>query len=223
METTRTYPHFCMMARSLELVGERWSLPIVRDLLLGPQRFTDLVDSVAGITPTRLTHRLRHLEAAGIVERQRAEAGREVWYRLTESGNDLEPVIESLIRWGQRHAFEVPRTDEPVHPAPAMIGTKVYLSGTARASVAPVAWVWRLGPDGSFTLRFASGRWTLSRGEAEDASVVVETSPDTWARFLTMRTSRTLPRKGIRLIGSQAAIEGFATAFAASLKSGAHP
>src|SRR5262249_9122349 len=67
MDSGRIYRHFCMMARALEVVGEHWSLPIVRDLLLGPQRFTDLARSLQEITPTRLTNRLRQLEAAGAV------------------------------------------------------------------------------------------------------------------------------------------------------------
>ena len=218
MDSPRIYPHFCMMARALELVGERWSLLIVRDLLLGPQRFTDLIGSVAGITPTRLTDRLRYLEAAGIIQRERSEAGREVWYRLTEAGHDLAPVVESLIRWGQRHAFEAPRPDEPVHTAAAMIGTKVFLNGHANQPAHPVEWVWRLGADGTVTMRFDGSGWTLARGEAETANVIVETSLDTWARFLTNRGSRTLPRKGIRLIGNKTALKGFATAFGAELK-----
>ena len=214
----RIYRHFCMMARALELVGERWSLLIVRDLLLGPQRFTDLLGSVATITPTRLTDRLRHLEAAGILEREQADAGREVWYRLTDAGNDLAPVVESLIRWGQRHAFEAPRPDEPVHAAAAMIGTKVFLASRADEHAGPVAWTWRLGAEGAFTMQFDGTDWTLSRGDAETADVIVETSLDTWARFLTKRGSRTLPRKDIRLIGTKAATKGFATAFGAELR-----
>jgi DNA-binding transcriptional ArsR family regulator len=74
MDPDRIYRHSCMMARALEAVGERWSLLIVRDLLLGPRRFTDLARSLSEITPTRLTGRLRQLEAAGLVERDRRGA-----------------------------------------------------------------------------------------------------------------------------------------------------
>src|SRR5262249_57583099 len=85
MEADRIYRHFCMGARALEVIGERWSLLIVRDLLPGPRRFTDLVRSLNPITPTRLTDRLRTLEAAGVIERQPAETGNEAWYRLTHA------------------------------------------------------------------------------------------------------------------------------------------
>ena len=127
MEPRRFYRQFCMTARTLEVVGERWSLLIVRDLLLGPRRFTDLQRGLAEITPTRLTDRLRQLQAAGVVTRERRPAGREVWYELTSAGRDLEPIVDALTLWGIEHAFEVPRPDEPVCAAPVMIGTKVLL------------------------------------------------------------------------------------------------
>src|SRR5512133_533684 len=109
MDSVRIYRHFCMMARALEVVGERWSLLVVRDLLLGPQRFTDLARSLPDITPTRLTSRLRQLEAAGVVEREPPSGGREVWYRLTDAGLDLAPVVDALTYWGIGHALESPQ------------------------------------------------------------------------------------------------------------------
>src|SRR5215207_5316200 len=104
-----------MAARALEVVGERWSLLIVRDLLPGPRRFTDLIRSLNPITPTRLTDRLRPLEAAGAVERGPAEGGNEGWYRLTDAGRDRGPAIDGLSCWGIEHGEGPPRADEPVH------------------------------------------------------------------------------------------------------------
>src|SRR6516165_9546129 len=91
--------HFCPIALALEGLGDRWSFLIVRDLMRGPQRFSDLQRFLAGITPKRLTVNLRTLEAEGIIEREREEGRREVWYRLTEKGKDLGPVIEALKVW----------------------------------------------------------------------------------------------------------------------------
>jgi DNA-binding HxlR family transcriptional regulator len=215
MNSPRIYRHFCMMARALEIVGERWSLLIVRDLLLGPRRFTDLARSLKEITPTRLTNRLRQLEATGIVAREQSAAGREVWYRLTDAGLDLGPVVETLIVWGIEHALEPPHPGEPVHAAPVMIGSKVFLSQRAQHA-RPVVWVWRF-PDNRYTLRFDEGGWVLSRGEAEPAEVIVDSTLEAWARFLTARGARKLPRRDVRLIGEPAAIEEFAAAFAADL------
>ncbi len=87
----RTYDHFCLTARALERVGDRWSLLVIRDLLAGPKRFTDLMDRLGGITPKTLSQRLRELEDAGIVAADREPGRREVWYRLTPAGADLGP------------------------------------------------------------------------------------------------------------------------------------
>ena len=78
--------HFCPVAQTLERVGDRWSWLIVRDLMRGQERFTDLQRCLAGITPKRLTVNLRTLESEGIVEREREPGRREVWYRLTAKG-----------------------------------------------------------------------------------------------------------------------------------------
>jgi DNA-binding HxlR family transcriptional regulator len=219
MDSRRIYRHFCMMARALEVVGERWSLPIVRDLLLGPRRFTDLARSLTEITPTRLTKRLRQLEAAGILTRDPPTTGREVWYQLTEAGSDLGPVVEALTLWGIDHALEPPHTDEAVHPTAVMIGTKVFLDGRPGRLRRPVAWVWRF-PGDSYTLRSDEDGWRLARGDAEAPDLVVETTLEAWARFLAARGARRLPRDDIRLVGKAAAIKEFAKAFAAELRSG---
>src|SRR5262245_31951666 len=143
MRSHRTYRHFCMMSRALELVGERWSLLVVRDLLPGPRRFTDLARSLGEITPTRLTERLRRLEAAGLVTRTAPTGGREVWYELTEAGAGLEPVIDALICWGMDHALEPPLPDEPAEPEPVMVGSKAFLVHRAPNPAGPATWVWR--------------------------------------------------------------------------------
>jgi DNA-binding HxlR family transcriptional regulator len=219
MDYARVYRHFCMMARALEVVGERWSLLIVRDLLLGPRRFTDLARSLSDITPTRLTNRLRQLEAAGVVTREPPRRGREVWYRLTDAGLDLGPVVDALTLWGIEHAFEPPRTGERVHPVPVMIGTKISLRLRAGHFRRPLVWVWRFPPDDAYTLRYEEGIWTLARGDAEGADLVVETTLEAWARFLCGRGAKRLPRRDIRLEGTAAAVEEFATAFSAELRS----
>jgi DNA-binding HxlR family transcriptional regulator len=111
----RTYDHFCLTARALECVGDRWSLLVVRDLLTGAKRFTDLMDRLGGITPKTLSRRLHDLEDAGIVAADRKPGRREVWYRLTPTGADLEPVIDALGWWGLRHAWRRPQAGEPLH------------------------------------------------------------------------------------------------------------
>jgi DNA-binding HxlR family transcriptional regulator len=217
MAADRFYSHFFMTARALEEVGERWSLLVVRDLLLGPRRFTDLSRSLGGITATRLTDRLRRLAAAGIVVREEPAAGREVWYRLTGAGEELRPVVEALGAWGFRHASGPPRRDELVHPDHVMLLNKLWLNGRGRKPRKPLAWVWRFGEDG-YTMRFDGSAWGLERGEGEGAAVTVVASPGAWARFLnTPSEARRLPIDGIKIEGTAAAVKAFARAHEADL------
>ncbi len=221
MDPGRSYPHFCMTARTLEEVGERWSLLVVRDLMLGPRRFTDLSRSLGGITPTRLTARLRRLEAADIVVREESAAGREVWYRLTEAGQELRPVVDALGAWGFRHAAGAPRPGESVHPDHVMLLNKVWLNGRMRKPRKPLVWVLRLGEE-SYTLRFDGSAWGLERGEGDGAAVSVVATPEAWARFLTSpRDARRLPADGIKIEGAAAAVRSFARAHEADLRAAA--
>jgi DNA-binding HxlR family transcriptional regulator len=219
MVSGRIYPHFCMMARALEEVGERWSLLIVRDLLLGPRRFTDLAHSLGGITPTRLTDRLRSLESAGIVVREPAESGREVWYRLTAAGQDLAPVLDELALWGVQHAFDPPERGEPVHPDHVMQATRVWLERYGQPPSAATSWVWDFPGVYSYTLEYGRGQWTLARGGAEGAAVTVSSTAETWARFLTRPDKRRLPGGDIQLTARAVAAKAFARAFGAKLDS----
>lgn len=107
---SKTYGQACPVAKTLELVGERWTLLLVRDLLRGPRRFQDFQDSLTGIAPNVLSDRLKLLEEHGAVERRfysqhppRAE------YVLTEKGRDLGIVVGALATWGARHAASAAR------------------------------------------------------------------------------------------------------------------
>jgi DNA-binding HxlR family transcriptional regulator len=217
MNSRRIYRHFCMMARALEIVGERWTLLIVRDLLLGPRRFTDLVNSLDDITPTRLTARLRQLEAMGLVTREPPTSGREVWYRLTGAGQALQPAIEALIFWGQEFAFERPVSGEGAHAVSSMIGTKVWLNGQPKPRAKSLLWVWRLEGEGAYSMRFKGGSWELTEGETGPADVIVDTSASHWAHFFTSPQGRKLPSPDLKLTGKRAAIATFTRIFKAEL------
>ena len=177
-----TYQHFCPAARALEVVGEKWSLLVVRDLLAGPRRFGDLRRSLAAITPRGLSARLRALEAGGIAQREVA-GQREVWYRLTPKGLALAPVIDALLVWGMEHALGRPRPGEAIHPGRVMDSAARYLERRRVRPPRPVQWVVRFPGDRSYTLRFDGERWSRQRGEAS-ADVVVATTPEGWVRFL---------------------------------------
>lgn len=99
----RKYGQFCGLARALDRVGQRWTLLIVRELLLGPRRFTDLQEGLPGVATNLLTDRLRQLEGEGLVQRRElSPPSSSTVYELTEVGEELRPVVESLIRWGGR-------------------------------------------------------------------------------------------------------------------------
>jgi len=95
----RSYRQNCALARSIDVIGERWTLLLVRDLLVGPRRFRDLARSLKGMGTNLLSDRLKELESAGLVERRNVEGGAH-GYALTASGLALEPAILALVRWG---------------------------------------------------------------------------------------------------------------------------
>ncbi|WP_433520245.1 winged helix-turn-helix transcriptional regulator [Nocardia pseudovaccinii] len=96
---SRSYGQYCGLARALDVVGDRWNLLIVRQLLVAPARYRELLDGLPGVATNLLTDRLRDLEAADVVERRLAEEGNAVTYALTEWGAQLREPIEGLIRW----------------------------------------------------------------------------------------------------------------------------
>jgi DNA-binding HxlR family transcriptional regulator len=160
MRNVRTYDHFCLVARALERVGDRWSLLVIRDLLTGPKRFTDLMGRLGGITPKTLSGRLRELEEAGIVTADREPGRREVWYRLTPAGADLAPVIDGLSWWGVRHAWRWPEAGEPLH-AEHLLRCVCQAIEYAADDHRPARWHFRL--DGAdYLVESDGGQWSLA-------------------------------------------------------------
>ena len=96
---SRSYGQYCGLARALDVVGDRWNLLIVRQLLIAPARYRELLDGLPGVATNLLADRLRDLETAGVVERRLAEEGNAIVYALTPWGAELREPIESLIRW----------------------------------------------------------------------------------------------------------------------------
>ena len=123
----RTYDQYCAVARALDVVGERWTLLLVRELLTGPKRFKDLLDGLSGIGTTLLTARLKDLEGNGILRRTTLPppAGSKV-YELTDLGRSLEPVVMALSRWGLK-LLDVPRREDVTRPGWAMVALRSSL------------------------------------------------------------------------------------------------
>ena len=181
MATTRTYDDGCAAAHALDLVGERWALLVVRELLLGPKRFTDLRSGLPNASPNVLAQRLRDLEAAGVVRRRKLPppAASRV-YELTEWGRDLEPVIISLGRWGVR---------SPTKPLDAELGVDSLILSfrtmfdPGQAEGLRACYEFRLG-EASFQAEIAEGQLEIQRGSAEQPDATIETDAGTLAALV---------------------------------------
>ncbi len=106
------YGQYCPTARAAEILGDRWTLLIVRDLLCGAQHFNQLERGLPGIPRALLAERLSRLQQVGVLERQAAPKGKPIRYELNQAGKDLKPVIDMLTHWGAMWAFGEPEPDE---------------------------------------------------------------------------------------------------------------
>jgi DNA-binding HxlR family transcriptional regulator len=168
---------YCSIARALELLGERWTLLIVRDLLSGPKRFSELERLVVGVTPKWLTARLRALESAGVVERD----GR--LYRLTPRGQQLRPTLEELLIWSTAHDARPPRPGETIIPDHDMWSLEVFLNRIRPTVDGPVTWAIHLKDGGQHAFETDGNGWRWLPGHAA-GDVVVTTTARRWATLL---------------------------------------
>lgn len=168
----KRFDQYCPVAHALSLVGERWSLLIVRDLLQGPRRYTDLVNGLPGIGTNILAARLRELEAAGIVaKRKLPPPWASTVYELTEYGADLKEAVYALARWGAR-TLGPPLSGEELYPEWG-VSALAALFNAAEARGLTETYV--LNVDGDvFTARVVDGSIEACVGAAEDADAVVE-------------------------------------------------
>jgi len=183
MGSKRSYGEACRFAYALDLIGERWALLVVRELLLGPKRFTDLREGLPHASPNILSERLRELEANGVVRRRELPppAATHV-YELTEWGAELEPIVTRLGAWGARSPLP-PQSQEI--GADSIVLALRSLFDPARANGAEGTYELRVGGD-PYAVRVSGGELELSRGPAEDPAVAIA-APDagTLAAVLT--------------------------------------
>src|SRR6266853_6778451 len=173
----RSYDQYCAVARGLDVIGDRWTLLLVRDLLLGPKRYTDLLAGLPGIGTNLLADRLHELEAAGLIERTvlPPPAGSSV-YQLTEAGQALEPAVVALGRWGARFLGRPRKTDVMV-PRAYFVAMRGVFDPQAAAALTETYEV-RIA-DLVFEVRVADGRLTTSEGRATNPDVVMTMSVET--------------------------------------------
>jgi DNA-binding HxlR family transcriptional regulator len=178
----RSYDQYCSIARALDVLGDRWTLLIARDLLLGPKRYRDLLDGLPGIGTNLLAARLRELEAAGIVVRRTLPppAGSTV-YELTGAGLALEPVMFALGRFGSQF-LGPPRETDNMRPTPFFLAMRAAFR-PERADDLEETYEVRV--DGRvFEVRVAHGSIETREGPATEPDVVLELDVGTLYRLL---------------------------------------
>jgi DNA-binding HxlR family transcriptional regulator len=165
----KSYEQYCPVAHALDLVGERWALLVVRELMRGPKRYTDLAEHLPGIGTNILASRLRDLEACGLVTKRTLPppAASRV-YELTDYGRSLRPVVRELALWGAR-SLGPPTADDELFSG--------WLENALDTVLAPIA------PPGRFEFRIGDEVASLVDGEAqpgpiEEPDVVIEGEPE---------------------------------------------
>ena len=179
------YHQYCALARALDVVGDRWTLLIVRELWPGARRFTDLVEGLPGISRRLLSERLRDLRRDGIIARKelRPPAARQV-YELTDQGRDLATAMAPLAAWGSRYLGELGPTDR-IRPRSSAVGMAILADREAAKGVRET-YQYIVG-DASFHFIVDDGSIEVRDGLAEEASVVVRTDEETWMDILADR------------------------------------
>ena len=182
----KRYEQACAIARALDVVGERWSLRLVRELTFGPRRYRDLATGLPGIPSNVLAGRLKDLQAAGVVTRRTLPAPTDVTvYELTGAGRALQPALNELLDWGLRYAPQ-PSQDDAAQPGWALLG------GAGRPTALPAGQTCELRVEPEvFYLSSDAGKLTVRRGPAPDGEAVVTMSADTLYSLVIGQTTVT--------------------------------
>jgi DNA-binding HxlR family transcriptional regulator len=208
----RGYNDGCALAHGLELVGERWALLVVRELLLGPKRFTDLQADLPGVSADVLSQRLKELQGAGLVRRRRLGPPAPAWvYELTGWGADLEPLITGLARWAsQSPALPV---HAPISASSLILSLRALFDPEAAAGVDATVGL-RLG-DEEFAIRIAGGVIEVTRGAAGQTDVALHTDTDSLTSMLHdgLELSKAMRLGRVELTGDMATARRFLTLF----------
>jgi DNA-binding HxlR family transcriptional regulator len=211
MPTQRKYDQGCGTAHALDVVGDRWALLVVRELVFGPKRFTDLRGGLPGIGPNVLSQRLKELEAAGVLRRRvlPPPAGSTV-YELTEWGAELEEVLVQLGRWGARSP-EMPRETE-TQPEWLMLGMRAIYDPDDE----PVPTVYELRFDDQvFWARTDDGSLRVGRGHATQPDAILTAELEAVAKLMRgeLKPAAALRSGAVKLEGDRAAFSRFPSLF----------
>ena len=205
MARTRTQADGCGIAHASDLLGQRWALLVVRELLLGPKRFTDLRAGIPDISPNVLGQRLRELEETGILRRRKLAPPAAVQvYELTEWGRELEPAILSLGLWAS-HSPAFPM-GAPMGPDSLVLALKSTFD-PAKAEEVEGSYELRLG-EIPFKITLSGGLFEAAHGETESPDAVISSDPDTIAGvvFRGNPLGKAVEAGDVRIDGSRRAV-----------------
>jgi DNA-binding HxlR family transcriptional regulator/putative sterol carrier protein len=175
----RSYQQFCPAARALDVVGERWSLLVVRDLLTGPKRYTDLQEGLPGIGPNVLSDRLRSLEGAGLIQKRRLPPpAASTVYQLTELGSGLRPVLAALFGWGLQ-LVSAPTNEDAIKASWWLPALEAAIRRDSVAAELDDTYELRIG-DEAITIDVGRGDVVIRQGPAERPDVIVQTDHETF-------------------------------------------
>ena len=212
MATSRTYGEACGIPRALDRVGERWALLVVRELMLGPKRFTDLKTGLPHASPNVLAQRLRELEHAGVVRKRRLPppAASQV-YELTEWGVELEPVLVALGRWGARAPLDPECMGMSVDSHVVSLAT---LFDPERAGDFEASLELRMGED-VFRAVIAGGKIDAGHGAPPSPDAILTLDPGTLLALIheEISVADALASGVLALDGDRAAVERFVGLF----------
>jgi DNA-binding HxlR family transcriptional regulator len=208
----RTYGQYCGLARAAEIVGERWGLLIVRDLLVEPKRFTDLKRGLPGIPTNVLTTRLKELEAAGVVERRvLPRPSGAVVYALTAYGAELDDAVGRLSRWGAKSLGDPGRHEIVTSDSMVMAMRSTFRPEYARAVRA--SFELRLG-EIAVNMRVERGKLHAAAGPLPEADLIVEAGPGIRALMAgEITAAQAIERGVVRVKGNARLLETFASLF----------
>lgn len=196
MPGLRTYGESCAMSHALDLVGERWALLVVRELMFGPKRFTDLRHGLANASPNVLSQRLRELEEIGVLRHRRLGPPVGAWaYELTDWGRELEPVLLALARWG--HGSPTRDTAAVASPDSLMFALRLRFQPDADPGL-EATYHLRLD-DHAYDVHVAGGGLAVRRGEPAAADAVVDLDVRTFRELLDGRVTPAAAMAGDRL------------------------
>lgn len=200
------YRQYCGAARALDVVGDRWTLLIVRELMLGPRRFTDLLDGLPGISRNLLTERLQTLGRDGVITRAQLPppAARQV-YELTEDGRDLAHAMLPLVAWGATR-LGARRPDETFRAHWAALAMNAFADRQAARGVQETYQYEVSGRTFYFTV--ADGSIHLRQGRAPNPVVTLTTDEDTWADIASGATSAAAAarKRKLTIVGDRQAV-----------------